>query len=409
MDKTGKEIYRVEAINEKSLAMSNVLISSKYKATIQELKITYLALQKVQLGQYERLGENIYIKFRGRELQKAMGVKGNSFFERLVDTSEHMTGRTIGIVDPENKRFMFVPFVTLARYENGELTIRFAPEMEKYILNIEKNFTYLLRDTMMNFKKEYSFKLYEVLKSYSFYPKGYQLPKSGYFEIRIGLSELKLTMGIVNAELDAVKSVLSENKQAPNYDKAVAKSPERLYDNWGDFKKRVLDPAIKEINDGTDIEVSYDTERVGKGGRVNAIIFLVKDKSYEAKTNKDPVVLDKKDWTVNASISDEERFMRVMTAFDHISKICVLRYDEVTEILFAANYDIDYFDEKLEVMKQYIDGKELKDFRPVDFMIKACKQNWKPSTTENFESKNDHGFDERDYNFDELEKALLKQ
>ena len=60
-------------------------------------------------------------------------------------------------------------------------------------------------------------------------------------------------------------------------------------------------------------------------------------------------------------------------------------------------------------MKQYIDGKELKDFRPVDFMIKACKQNWKPSTTENFESKNDHGFDERDYNFDELEKALLKQ
>ena len=120
MDNSGNEIYRVEAINEKSLAMSNVLISSKYKATIQELKITYLALQKVQLGQYERYGENVYIKFRGRELQKAMGVKGNSFFNRLVDTSEHMTGRTIGIVDPDNRRFMFVPFVTLAKYENGE-------------------------------------------------------------------------------------------------------------------------------------------------------------------------------------------------------------------------------------------------------------------------------------------------
>lgn len=404
MDISGNEIYKVEAINEKSLAMSNVLISSKYKATIQELKITYLALQKVQLGQYERNGENIYIKFRGRELQRAMNVKGNSFFERLAETSEHMTGRTIGIVDPENRRFMFVPFVTLAKYEEGELTIRFAPEMEKYILNIEKNFTYLLKDTMMNFKREYSFKLYEVLKSYSFYPKDYKLPKSGKFQIEIGLSELKLTMGIVNAELDTVKSVLSENKFNPNYDKAVAKSPERLYDNWGDFKKRVLDPSIKEINENTDIEVSYDTGKAGKGGKIHSIIFLVQDKKY-LKDDKLPVVLDKRKWKVDAAISDEERFFRVMQGYESISHIVTLRYDEITMLLEKCNFDVEYFNEKVSLLKKQ---KLTEDFNVMGFMTKAIEENWKESSKPN-NPKSKHGFEERDYDLDELEKKLLNR
>ena len=405
MDNSG-EIFKVEAINERSLAMSNVLISSKYKATIQELKITYLALQKIQLGQFERYGENIYIKFKGKELQAAIGVKGNSFFERLVETADHMAGRTIGIVDPDNRRFAFVPFITLAKYEGGELTMRFAPEMEKYILNLERNFTYLLKDTMMNFKKEYAFKLYEVLKSYSFYPRDYKKPKNGKFQLTIGLSELKLTMGIVNAELDAVKSVLSEKKSDPDYDKAVEKSPERLYDNWGDFKKRVLDPSIKEINEKTDIDVEYEKICQGKGGKVSKIKFIIQDKQYlddENKNNGFAVELDKKNWDTSVVLNDQERFMIVLDAYASISKVCKLQYHEVVDILEASNWNIDYFNEKVEVLKQQ---KITDDFNITGFMLKACSLDWKPSTIIKGK-KNKHGFEERDDDLKAIEDALF--
>ena len=48
------------------------------------------------------------------------------------------------------------------------------------------------------------------------------------------------------------------------------------YVNYKDFRNRVLDRAVKEINKYTDIEVNYKTENKGK--KVVALIFYIKKK-----------------------------------------------------------------------------------------------------------------------------------
>ncbi len=52
---------------------------------------------------------------------------------------------------------------------------------------------------------------------------------------------------------------------------------------WNDFKKRVLDLAVDEINEKTDLKVSY--EQVKKGRTITGFKFkvLVKDKPKKAK------------------------------------------------------------------------------------------------------------------------------
>ena len=52
----------------------------------------------------------------------------------------------------------------------------------------------------------------------------------------------------------------------------------KAYDRWGALKQLVLDKAIKEINEVTDIEVTYTTKKRGKN--VVAVVFDIKRKNW---------------------------------------------------------------------------------------------------------------------------------
>src|SRR5699024_107116 len=64
------------------------------------------------------------------------------------------------------------------------------------------------------------------------------------------------------------------------------------YPRMHDFKKRVLDLALEQINEHTDIKVSYVQEKTGR--RVTAFNFKFKEKTKEKKVtkNRDPNTID---------------------------------------------------------------------------------------------------------------------
>lgn len=47
--------------------------------------------------------------------------------------------------------------------------------------------------------------------------------------------------------------------------------------SWGDFKRRILDVAVEEVNSFSDLHISYTLLKKGKGGRVTAINFSIKN------------------------------------------------------------------------------------------------------------------------------------
>ena len=54
------------------------------------------------------------------------------------------------------------------------------------------------------------------------------------------------------------------------------------YKNFNDFRKRAIDPAVEEINNFSDLNVAYDLERSGRGGRVSRVIFYLASKGKQA-------------------------------------------------------------------------------------------------------------------------------
>ena len=236
--KKNTEAYQYPEMYSKS----NFLIGAKYRSTLLENKLMALSLSRIQ---YNKEKNELFAKIKASEIRRLLNTNTGSFYTQLDDTAKMMTGKSIGISDAEKQEFCYIAVVTKAEYKNSELYVQFHSDLKKYLYNIKDKFTPLQLSIMLSFKNVYSFRLYEILKSKSFYPK-WEKRNDNLFRFEISLSELKLELGIVNSELDEVRRVL-RNSTNPDYDKAVEKSPEVMFSTWYDFRRYVVDKAIKEI------------------------------------------------------------------------------------------------------------------------------------------------------------------
>lgn len=257
---------------------SNYLISAKYSSSLLENKIMAISLAKIQKKEYmEDKNGRIVCSMSAGELRDMINANAGSFYAQLEPVAMNMAARTIGFSDPDKNGgiFDYISVIDRAKYENGVFTIFFNVDVKEYLSDFKANFTILELPTMLKFKNVYSFRLYELLSSRVYYKKG--IPKeqrTRIFRIDFNLSELKLDMGVVNAELDDVRKELN-NKKSPDYDRAVARSPEKKFSTWYDFKRYVLDTAVKEINRKTDMKISYVPLKSGRGAKVRGVEFTV--------------------------------------------------------------------------------------------------------------------------------------
>lgn len=358
----------------KQYAKSNILISAKYKSSIYENKIMALGLYKLNNKQYIEDDGSMVVNINVSELNSPLVKdrrKSGSYYKVLAQACELMTGRTIGYMDPENDYFDFVAIVNRATYDKGTIRLKFNNDIKDYLVNLKENFSLLDIPTVLSFEEDYSFRLYEVLKSKAFYPKGISGEK--IFNITYNLSELKLDLGIVNSNIDSVKRKLKGSK-APDYDKIVESAPEQQFRKWSDFKKKVLDVAVSEISEKTDMKVSYQTLTKGRGGKVYAIIFTV--------DIRDEDIVDAQESNIDIDLDDLADELRERIEEKISTK-------DAKNLLTTANNDIN------KVMKAYEIAKESGCDNLIGFMIAAIKNGYdKPKT---LKKKINHGFEGRSY------------
>ena len=375
---------------------SNYLISAKYASSLLENKITAISLAKIQKKEYtEDKNGRIVCSMTANELRKLLNANAGSFYSQLEPVAMNMTSRTIGFSDPSRNGGMFdyISVVDRARYENGVFSIFYNSDVKEYLSDFKANFTVLELPTMLKFKNVYSFRLYELLSSKSYYRKG--IPKelkTQVFRIEFNLSELKLNMGVVNAELDAVRKELN-NKQAPNYDKAIEKSPEKKFNTWYEFKRGVLDTAIKEINNKTDMKVSFNPLKGGRGAKVYGVEFIVDltGKNVEAIEN----VLE----TVK-EMTDDEKIDFVIDA-----KMILKEFStkDVRVICEKSGYDIEKIKEAYHIF-----SKQKNISNPTGWMVSCIENEYQNDwDTGNEKNSSFNNFSQRKYNYEELERELL--
>lgn len=387
-----------------SFSKSNSLISSKYKASLLEQKLLNIVLARLQQRNYVDRGETggLVCEIRAKELKEMLGTTGGSFYTQLKPAAAAMTSRTIGFINDEAEEFKYVSLITSAEYKNGTFTVKFNHELKKY-LTPKTQFTVLELPVLLQYKSVYSLRLHEMLLSRCYKRKRYGANKyientsdGKHFKVEMNLSELKLSLGVVNAESSAVQRILS-GSPAPDYDKAVEKATEKSFDTWYDFRRKVIETAVNEINKiDNGIMVRYEPVKGGWGGKVHGVTFYV-DFMEKGEENEEK----KKEKEDKITLTEDEQF-EVQVAVKNIIKE-KLSYKDIRTICEAAGYDLEKVKTAYQVAEYSSNITNL-----VGFLVTAIKNEYTVPVKKR-KKNNFNNFEGRDYDFDELEKQLISR
>lgn len=126
------------------------------------------------------------------------------------------------------------------RKNSGTVQLRIHEEMRPYLLHLHSHFTRYELVWVLRFKSKYSPRLYEFLRSYHY-------NKLGVFERDFQIDELKRAVG-----------------------------GER-YERWINFRQKVLEPSVSDINEFSDMVITWTPIKTGR--QITGIHFTIQSKS----------------------------------------------------------------------------------------------------------------------------------
>lgn len=382
---------------------SNYLIKAKYKMSLTSEKLFAISLSRLKEN-FNNEGKMSVTITKG-ELRKLLArqdkdgncvIDDGNIYRQLLDAANSLHLLAIYIQNDNKKHFHIENIYQTINYNDSDLYFEFNPNIRNYVIELKDNFTVLNLPIMLRFTRNYSYRLYEILKSKCYYPK--YVPtgqRNDKFQFRLDLLELKFTIGVLNAKDEKViKLFNSENPPIDVYKKAYdilkkddeGKTKDRKvkYDTWKDFKVRVLDPSVEEINKKTDIYVEYF---LGRGARGKVI-----DIEFHVKLSRKIPGLCMRERKSAEEIEDFLDDMRIIIPV-------VIKTKDLKTIAEAADYDIDKIKKAVELCNKAGNIENV-----VGFLITAIKENYtnisKHSKWE-FSEKQNYG------NLDELENLLL--
>lgn len=357
-----KKTYTVSPVTglRYSITKSNRLIQAKYKCSVLEEKIVYAALYAAQNKSFVETDDGYEVIISPNELREMTGYKGGSFYSKLQPAAQALAQRVYGVEDPEHDRFEYTNLISKCVYDKGEFKITFNRTQRNLIMNLTTNFTQL-PVLMMKLKNVYAFRLYELLRSECYYKKNTpKAERTNLFLVSHSVSELKLALGVIDANEREVRRILSSKN--PDYDKAVEKAKDSMYNVNGNFTRDVIAKAVKEINEKLDMHVDYKTRR--KGSQLHDIEFVVMMK--EEKKEEPDKVLDEAELF--------EFHSKVLKLFDN-----KLGFSEVPRISRESDYDMS----KLMEIREMMDNSKTVISNPAGFILKALEEGYQSNSKTN--------------------------
>lgn len=188
------------------------------------------------------------------------------------------------------------------------------PYLMDLITQMKENNLYYTSYTFSNIafmKKKYSIQLYSLLKSVSNrkawkFNIGYYLDEKGNI-IFNGTKEYNLYYRLSGVKRDKTY------KELPDFP--------ATWKNIGEFKRSVLTPSLKEINELTDLTITYELSKISVEGEVRgtvcAIIFYIKKKNKKKKDN----VIESNDYKILDEDNENEDKLEDSCTFNNDIKI----------------------------------------------------------------------------------------
>lgn len=240
--KTTKQIKEIEKERDMKIYKADSLLQkARFTLSLTEQRLVLYAISKIKptdtaFTEYE---------FKLNDFYKVCGITGKESYSEIKKQCIALKSKAwwLTVLDENGEEWESAVtwFNTLkTNKKSGKIRIKFHEDMMPYLLELSKQnefFTTYDFKYVLPMKSTYSIRLYELLKSYQ------KNNEKWWFN------------------LEKLKHILD------------CKS----YENFKDFRVRVLTPAVNEINKYTDLNIEYKLAK--DGNKVDEITFLLKEKN----------------------------------------------------------------------------------------------------------------------------------
>jgi plasmid replication initiation protein len=227
----------------KLVVKDNVLIDASYNLDMVEQRLILLAIVEArETG--KGISHDTLLQVHASSYINQFHVEKHTAYKVLREAAKTIFSRYVTYHDINSEtgkeRTFHVRWVDKIGYEqdSGLVFLRFSQDVVPLITRLEANFTSYEIQQISSLTSAYAIRLYEVLIKWR---------STGKTPMMM-LSDLRGKLGVENNE----------------------------YEMMSDFKKRVLDIAIDQINEHTDITVNYEQHKAGRV--ITGFTFSLKQK-----------------------------------------------------------------------------------------------------------------------------------
>lgn len=230
---------RKEAKSIAKVTQSNHLVEASYRLELIEKRVVLCLLSKIDprkpLPKKLHLDANEYAAFTGTNEKTA--------YRDLKAGALGLVGQVIRTSDIEKKKGRHQAWMDYVEYydREGRIEANFSESIKPYITMLAARFTTMPIDEVARFKSFYAIRIFELLVQYEKFAKR-------------------------QFEIDELREILQIGA--------------KQYEKFADFRKRVIEPAIEEINEKSIYLVEWD--KVTQGRKVTGVTFDFREKQQLA-------------------------------------------------------------------------------------------------------------------------------
>lgn len=232
---------------------SNRLVEASYRLDIAEQRLILMAIHEARetgLG----ITSNNFLTIRADEYAATFGLDPKITYHQLKIAAKTLFHRYVVLHDthPEsgNPRVLDARWVSSVAYVEGSglVQLKFGDDIVPYITRLEEEFTSYKIKSVAKMTSTYAIRLYELLMQWK-------------------------DVGKRSVDLDELKNMLGVSKEY-----AVLKN----------FKARVLDVAVSQVNEFSDLDVRYENVKFGRKVTGFTFFFGVKEPEPAPKPKATP-------------------------------------------------------------------------------------------------------------------------
>ena len=243
-------VEEVKEIKDNAVAnIHNNLIQARHKLSLEEIRLMDTIISFIQPEDKDLKRYKIPVSV----FQELYGTQRKDIYDVVKRAIEGLLSKPIkleSINSKGRKVFEIFNFISYGKYEEGagSFYISIDTNFKPYLLKLKEFFSRIPIKYTYVLSSRYAIRLYELLKQYE--NTSYRIDK---------IEDLREMLGVEEHE----------------------------YNRFPDFEKRVLKPAVNEINEKTDLKVSYTKKKTGR--RITHIEFHIEQKQGDTtQTEKMP-------------------------------------------------------------------------------------------------------------------------